>query len=166
MFIYVFAILALVFSSNLAAQPAPRVIEYQDWVKVCADIAQQERCEIQQTLMLNAEQGQNRLLRAVVTNTPDGLLMQLFLPLGVDLRPGIVLRIDEHPEFPQSFVTCLQDGCISAFLLNELHLQHLKTGSALKLGLRPFNSEQTLVFELSLRGFTRATQALLSSIEQ
>ena len=147
-------------ASGLAFAQEPRVTEYQDWVGVCADVQGQERCEIQQTLNMENEQGNARLLRASVNMMDNQLVMQLLLPLGLDLRAGIVMQIDEGEEFGSGFLTCVQEGCLVAFPLDDVRLAALRAGSVTKIGFRPFNTNETLVLEMSLMGFTRASQSV------
>lgn len=146
------------FHSVMAQEPV--ITEYQDWIGVCAEVAGQERCEIQQTLNVENEQGLSRLMRATVSLMDGQRVMQFLLPLGLDLRPGIVMQIDEGEEFKSGFLTCVQEGCLVAFPLDDSRLQQMRAGKALKLGFRPFNTDQTLVIEASLMGFTRASNSI------
>lgn len=147
-------------ASSVAFAQEPRVTEFQDWVGVCADIQGQERCEIQQTLNMENEQGNARLLRTSVNFIDNQLVMQLLLPLGLDLRAGIVMQIDEGEEFGSGFLTCVQEGCLVAFPLDNDRLAALRAGNQMKVGFRPFNTNETLVLEISLMGFTRASQSV------
>lgn len=147
-------------ASSFAYAQEPRVTEFQDWIGVCADIQGQERCEIQQTLNMENEQGNARLLRTAVNFIDNQLVMQLVLPLGLDLRAGIVMQIDEGEEFGSGFLTCVQEGCLVAFPIDNERLAALRAGSQMKVGFRPFNTNETLVLEVSLMGFTRASQSV------
>ena len=154
------AALSSLLCSSLVFAQEPRVTEYQDWVGVCVDIQGQERCGIQQTLNMESDQGNARLMRASVNLMDNQLVMQLLLPLGIDLRAGIVMQIDEGEEFGAGFLTCVQEGCLVAFPLDETRLAAMRAGSVTKIGFRPFNTNETLVLEMSLMGFTRASQSV------
>lgn len=154
------ATLASLLSTSLVFAQEPRVTEHQDWVSVCADVQGQERCEMQQTLDMENEQGNTRLLRASVNKIDNELVMQLLLPLGLDLRAGIVMQIDEGEEFGSGFLTCVQEGCLVAFPLDEGRLAAMRVGTTTKIGFRPFNTNETLVIEMSLMGFTSASQTI------
>lgn len=154
------AALSSLLVSTLIFGQEPRVTEYQDWVGVCADIQGKERCEIQQTLNMDNEQGSARLLRASLNMMDDQLVLQLLLPLGLDLRAGIVMQIDEGEEFGSGFLTCVQEGCLVAFPLDETRLAAMRAGRVTKIGFRPFNTNETFVLEMSLMGFTRASQSV------
>lgn len=154
------AAIAGLLSGSVAFAQEPRTTQYQDWVGVCADIQGQERCEIQQTLNMDNEQGNARLLRATVNRMDDQLILQLLLPLGIDLRPGIVLQVDENEEFGAGFLTCVQEGCLAALPLDQERLAAMRAGTVTKIGFRPFNTNETLVLEMSLMGFTQASQSI------
>ncbi|TVQ72667.1 MAG: invasion associated locus B family protein [Oceanospirillales bacterium] len=154
------AAISSMLASALVFAQEPRITEHQDWVSVCADIQGQERCEIQQTLNMDNEQGNARLLRATVNIMENQLVMQLLLPLGIDLRAGIVMQIDDGEEFGAGFLTCVQDGCLVAFPLDATRLAEMRAGNVTKIGFRPFNTNETLVLEMSLMGFTRASQTV------
>lgn len=137
-----------------------RTTTHQDWVSVCQTVEGVERCHMAQTLEMETEQGRNRLLEATIGRVAGANVLQLVLPLGVDLRPGIVMRIDEGKEFTAPYLMCMQGGCTVAIQLDDSLLQAMRAGLKGYVGFRPFNSEQTLVLEMSLRGFTRASNAI------
>lgn len=152
-------LLTMLLSSAAFAQ-TPQTTEYQDWIGICAEVQGQERCEIQQVLNMENEQGNTQLLRATISKMDNQFIMQLLLPLGLDVRPGVVMQIDEGEEFGMPFLTCVQEGCLVAVPLDESRLAAMRAGTAVKVGFRPFNTDQTLVLEISLMGFTRASQTV------
>lgn len=86
------------------------------------------------------------------------LLVQL--PLGVDLRRGMVMRIDNGNEKTGKFLRCLNTGCEANFLLTDNLVELLKAGRVLRVGFVPLGSETVLVVEASLDGFTKAFNTL------
>ena len=82
------------------------------------------------------------------------------LPLGVDLRSGMVLRVDNYEEIKAPYLRCTNAGCdVQVELTAELVAQ-LKKGLKLQVGFRPFGSSKTVVIDASLKGFTRAFDRL------
>lgn len=126
---------------------------FGDWRVECEG----ERCQALQQLFVGEGEQRSRVLSASVVKIQDQLVLQLVLPLGVDLRPGIVTRIDESTEQQFPFTTCVSDGCVVLLPLDAGLLAGMKAGKTMKAGFRPFSSEQTLVVELSLSGFTKAS---------
>ena len=126
---------------------------FGDWRLQC----EEQRCQAQQQLFVGEGEQRSRVLSASVMKLQDQLVMQLVFPLGVDLRPGIATRVDEAEEQQYAFSTCVKDGCVVLLPLSDGLLSGLKAGKTLKAGFRPFGSDQTLVVELSLKGFTKAS---------
>lgn len=143
-----FCLLSIVFASF-----SVQADTFGDWRIQC----EEQRCQAQQQLFVGEGEQRSRVLSASVMKLQDQLVMQLVFPLGVDLRPGIATRIDEAQEQQFAFSTCVKDGCVVLLPLNEGFLSGLKAGNTLKAGFRPFGSDQTLVVELSLKGFTKAS---------
>ncbi|GAA0788863.1 invasion associated locus B family protein [Marinobacterium sediminicola] len=126
---------------------------FGDWRVDC----QEQQCQAVQQLFVGEGEKRSRVLSASIIKPQGKMLLQMVLPLGVDLRPGIVTRIDESEEQHFAFTTCVTDGCVALVALNDGMLAGMKAGKTMKIGFRPFSSEQTLVVELSLSGFTKAS---------
>lgn len=124
-----------------------------DWRVECKE----EQCQAVQQLFVGEGDKRSRVLSASVIKVKEQLVLQLVLPLGVDLRPGIVTRIDDSEEQHFAFTTCVTDGCVALLPLKDVLFASMKAGNSMKAGFRPFSSEQTLVVELSLSGFTKAS---------
>lgn len=152
--------LSVLLVSSIVSAKELRTTEYQDWTSVCSEIQLNERCEIQQTLNIENEQGNSRLLLTSVSKIDDQLFMQLLLPLGLDLRSGIVIKIDEGEEVVVGFLSCLQEGCLVVLPLDQTLLAAMRAGQIAKVGFRPFNTSETVVLEMSLKGFTQASQTI------
>lgn len=140
------------------AAPEPVRTEHGDWIAQCVETPA-KRCQMLQGLFIENEQGNNRLLETTVVRADDGtLVMQWLLPLGVDLRPGVAVKIDEHPEFNAAYLTCMASGCLVAAQLDDVRFAQLQGGKIAKLGFRSINNPQNLVIDISLKGFTNASR--------
>ncbi len=149
-------LLGLFFGIGLFVAPGLVAAEDQvfgDWRVEC----KQPQCHASQQLYVGEGDKRSRVLAASVMKVKDQRVLQLVFPLGVDLRPGIVIRIDDSREQHFSFTTCVSDGCVALLPLNSELYAGMKAGKVMKAGFRPFTSEQTLVAELSLSGFTKAS---------
>ncbi|MBV1786440.1 invasion associated locus B family protein [Marinobacterium sp. D7] len=148
------ALTAVVFVvAGFVAQPSAWAETFGDWRVDCKE----GLCQAVQQLFVGEGDKRSRVLAASVIKVKEQLVLQLVLPLGVDLRPGIVTRIDEAAEQHFAFTTCVTDGCVALIPLNDSLLSAMRSGKHMKAGFRPFRSEQTLVVELSLSGFTKAS---------
>ena len=151
---------------------AAQAVEDEDealWTVVCADANNARTCRMEQTLFLDQTvEGQQKRLGQLLSITVLYVgeearrpLLVMRLPLGVDLRPGMVLRVDNHEEIKAPYLRCTNAGCeVQVELTAELVAQ-LKGGLKLQVGIRPFGSSQTVVIDASLEGFTRAFNRLM-----
>ncbi len=139
------------------------------WEVICADANDAETCRMQQTLFLDqtVESQQKRLGQLLsltvlyVGEEARRPLLVMKLPLGVDLRPGMVLRVDNYEEIKAPYLRCTNAGReVQVELTAELVAQ-LKNGLNLRVGFRPFGSSKTVVIDASLKGFTRAFNRLM-----
>lgn len=144
---------ALLFACAFLTPVSSYAETFGDWRVQC----EENRCQALQQLFVGEGEQRSRVLSASVVKIQNKLVLQLVLPLGVDLRPGIVTRIDESEERRFPFTTCVNDGCVVLVPLEDSLLAGMKAGKTMKAGFRPFSSEQTLVVELSLSGFTKAS---------
>ena len=143
-----------------AAQQAPA----SPWSVVCAEANNPQTCRIQQNLFVEKTvQGKQervgQLLSLTVLyagETTRSTFLVIRLPLGVDLRPGMVLRIDTGDEITAPYLRCTKDGCAVQVPLTAQLVALMKKGLKLQVGFRPFGSSKTVVVDASLTGFTKA----------
>ena len=146
------------------AIPDPKGI---NWERVCIDMDDPTTCRIVQNLFLNKtvdgkSQTVGRILQVNVlyaTEADTGnrtAHLSMNLPLGVDLRPGAVIRIDEDDEIPLPYLQCLADGCAISTVIDEELLQKMKLGNQLFVGFRPWGTTEITIVPASLIGFSRA----------
>ena len=139
----------------------------ENWVRECQDENDPKSCRIIQNLFLEKDvdgqkQRVGRILQIIVlyaSNPGTGqreLHISMNLPLGVDLRPGAVVRIDEGVEFQLPFLQCVNEGCAVSRLIDEDLLNQLLLGTQLKVGFRAWGSEKVTIIPGSLIGFTSA----------
>ncbi len=139
------------------------------WAVVCADAKNAETCRMEQTLFVDqAEEGQPKKLGKVLSITVLYVgkmarrpLLVMKLPLGVDLRPGMVLRVDKNEEIKAPYLRCTNAGCEVQVALTAALVAQLKWGLKLRVGIRPFGSSKTVVIDASLKGFGRAYKRLM-----
>lgn len=132
-----------------------------DWEVVCAEFGGERQCQMRQGLDLTSEEGSGRVLEVALSVLEDGArFMEIVLPLGLDVRPGIVLQVDSREEFNAPFLTCVQQGCVAGFLVSDEQFAAMRAGQVLRVGFRPFNADRVFVVESSLRGFTAASREL------
>ena len=162
------AAMALVASAGSFQGTARAAEDEAPWAVICADADNAETCRMEQIQFVDQTvEGQQKrlgqLLRVTVLYVGEEArrpLLVMKLPLGVDLRPGMVLRVDNHAQVLAPYLRCTNAGCeVQVELTAELVAQ-LKKGLKLQVGTRPFGSSKVMVIEASLNGFTRAFNSL------
>ncbi len=144
-----------------AEQVAFSETQFGDWFRICAKDMPEAPCQAVQVMEMDNDEGKSRLLESIVMRpNPEVLVMQLLLPLGVDIRPGIALQIGDEAEFTQQYLTCVPAGCLVVMELSPERLAQMQQHEIMKLGFRPANTEQTVVLDISLQGFSDAIDGL------
>lgn len=147
-------------TANAAEQNNLKTETYKDWRVVCND---KEQCVASQIISVKKEeQLQNVLSLTLVKGQNGNANLELKLPFGIDLRPGIVTRVDAAEEEKFQFVTCMPDGCIAVMPMTKERQAAFKKGAKLAVGFRPLGNEKTVAVEASLSGFTSASAVVLA----
>ncbi|SNY60623.1 Invasion protein IalB, involved in pathogenesis [Arsukibacterium tuosuense] len=154
------AAMALLTLSTALASPAAvaddakaDVTEFGDWRAVCRD-----QCVIAQGLQ-NPEQPGLIYSSQVsyVSNSSDPVL-QLNLPLGIYLPPGVAIDIGEN-KHRAPVTVCLPEGCKVLLVLSPEVVKQLQDNAAYTVQL--FVTEQSpRQLKFSLRGFSDALASL------
>ena len=134
------------------------------WSVVCGDDKNAQTCRMEQKLFAQkVVKGRQRTLGKMLGLTvryagKDSRqpVLVMDLPLGVDLRAGMVLRIDNGKETTARYLRCTKNGCSSRLRLTPQMVAMMRKGSKLQIGFRPFGSAKTMVVDASLKGFTKA----------
>jgi invasion protein IalB len=162
----VFCALAL---ATLGLRPEPAMAEpqegqvFQDWTARCkADPANAtlRRCYIVQAVVSGQERKPIMLLVLSYPPSQEKPLMTAILPLGVALRPGIEVAIDDDQPKRYGFSICLADGCQARILLDDALLAAFKKGIAGSVAFRRPPDGRIVKVPFSLKGFTAAVNAL------
>lgn len=154
--------------ASAAALPAPFEVAQAPqsaWRLRCADTNDASTCNANQELFLNREvEGERRNVGRLLNLTVLYLdaqgerlpFMSLQMPLGLDLRPGAVMQVDDGQEITLEFLRCTNDGCDASVRLTPDLLGAMRAGNVLRVGFRPWGGEQVTAVEASLIGFTAA----------
>ena len=154
------ALFSSVSALSLAAdKTGVTAVSHKDWRVVCNV---QEQCVASQIISVKKDDQLQNVLSLTLVNGQDGNAnLELKLPFGIDLRPGIVTRVDASDEEKFSFITCMPDGCIAVMPMTKARQAAFRKGAKLAVGFRPLGNEKVMVVEASLSGFTAATNEVL-----
>ena len=150
-----------------AANAKPDVSYYGDWAVRCFPIKSASPCD-----MLFATVRKNTNLRVTSVSiayvpSKDSYLMQVAVPLGIDLSKGVVMSAGTFSTQKLAVRRCDNGGCyvetgVTGDLIQSL-VQNASQGGALKIVT---DSGKPLSLAMSLRGFDEAQQAMVASARQ
>jgi invasion protein IalB len=89
--------------------------------------------------------------------------LQIFVPVGNFLLPGIRLTVDKDTSMLVPYTICLANGCVAATVVEPKLLRELETGRM--LSLEAVNSNVvTIIASLSLDNFANARQGVAAQV--
>jgi invasion protein IalB len=129
---------------------------FQDWQVACVVRDNARHCSLSQQ---QTKQGTNQRVLAIeltpVSNNSLGGV--LILPFGLILTNGATLQLDDKAiSKPLAFRTCLPTGCIVPLNFDKASIDGYRAGSALKIGSVASDTNQPVLFTVSLKGFNSA----------
>lgn len=89
--------------------------------------------------------------------------LQIFVPAGSLLQPGIKLSVDEDPSILVPYTICVTNGCVAAAVPKPKLLHELETGRTLSLAVVNSNVVNVIA-SLPLDNFARAHQGVPAQI--
>jgi len=146
--------------------PQVNQLKEGNWRRSCTDTSDPNSCRIIQEVFLQRDVGGTmetlgRILKISISpfgnrdaqHSREIPYLTIHLPLGVDLRPGAVIRIDKRPEIPLPYLKCTADGCTVGRVLDNGLLQAMKEGRRIFVGFRPWGGTKPNIIPASLNGF-------------
>lgn len=130
---------------------------HQDWQVICEDTPTGESCFITQAAV--DDQGEPVMQISVGVIEGD-TIMVVYLPLGLDLRPGMLFQVGEtvQREFP--FQTCMPNGCRVVAPIDSEMMTAMRGGTTFRVGVKMLDSDRVAVVEGSLMGFSAGFRAV------
>jgi len=131
--------------------------QHRDWYVVCRPPPPGARNEICAAVQcVTAEDNENVGLTAMVQKYADGqTVLRVVTSLGVFLKKGLGVQIDDRSEMTVPFDRCLPAGCHALLPLEAPHLAKLRTGKTLMLIIYR-TREAGIGIPISLAGFAQA----------
>jgi invasion protein IalB len=135
-------------------------LTYSTWKKLCfrgaqgADTKMVCRTSIEGT----SDLGQTILkIDLIERDDAPATRLQIFVPAGNFLQPGIRLTVDKGASMLVPYTICLANGCVAATVPEPTFLRELDTGKELSLDVVNSNVV-TVIASLSLDNFASARQ--------
>ena len=135
----------------LAAPPDPAPSK---WVKVCETDEGKQVCTVMQRLV---GPGGDLVASVSVRQTPGSPKVQFIvsMPLGLSIKPGLFVQIDDKVKLPLKFGICLPAGCYAEIGSDQTLVNALKNGGGLTI-VAASRTGKPVALPITLAGFTKA----------
>lgn len=131
---------------------------HQDWQVLCEQTPQGgENCFISQAI---ADEEGDPVMQVSLGRVDGESVIVIHLPLGLDLRYGILLEIEENLQLEMPYQVCLPEGCRVVGRADNDLLAAMRAGRNFNVVLVPFGAEQPVAIQGSLMGFTAGYRAV------
>jgi len=119
------------------------------WRLVCD---QQGACQIRNSV----RRGGKAISHIHIYRVGKAEILEYRVPLGVDLRKGVALRIDRRQRFATQMLNCKADGCVGFASVTTALLKAMASGEELDLVYRDYDTDREIAITYNLLGFTRS----------
>jgi invasion protein IalB len=113
-----------------------RPLTYAPWRKVCFKATQEAGSKMVCRTTINGrwDTGQIAIRVDLIEREGDpAARLQMFVPPGSFLQPGIKLTVDQGPPMQIPYVICLTNGCVAGSVANAGLIHDLESGQMLTL---------------------------------
>ena len=136
--------------------------KFDDWTARCEEqnTAIGTKCFIFQSVVESEKQ--RTVMMFIIGQPPNEPLPRamIVVPLGIDLRPGIEMVVDNGAPRRYPFVICFQDGCQAHLNVDDALLGVFKQGVKGSIAFRALPGGQAIRVPFSLKGFTAGLNSL------
>jgi invasion protein IalB len=135
------------------------ITAYGSWRVACPAAKQANvNCEVVQDVL--DSQSHEEIVRIAVGKLPNGsATLDMVMPLGVALEPGVGLVLGTNPMHTAKYRTCTQQGCIVDMPIDAKLQKELDDGKDGRILLAGANDNKPIAIPLSLTGFADAQRA-------
>lgn len=135
------------------------VTAYGSWRVACPAASQANvNCEIVQDVL--DSQSHEEIVRIAIGKLPNGKsAIDVVMPLGVALEPGVGLVLGTDPMHTVKYRTCTQQGCIVDIPVDQKIQAELDSGKDGRLVFAGANDNKPIAIPVSLTGFSQAQRA-------
>jgi invasion protein IalB len=111
----------------------PRDIEYAAWRKLCFRVPDAKML-CRTTINGTWDTGQIAVRVDLIEREGDSSArVQIYLPVGLYLQPGVRLTVDNGPPFWVPYAWCLTNACVAETLAEPELVREMQSGRSLKL---------------------------------
>lgn len=155
-------VLALVASATVIAAATPAVaqpaVAADQWVKVCRTDEKQKKEICKTAYDLRTSGGQFLASIAVVeANGEARKFVDLIMPTGLLLQPGVKVQIDQNKAEEGKYGMCASDGCVAQLVTSDALVSQMKKGTNLTV-IAQGQSANPIEFVFPLASFKAANE--------
>ena len=88
------------------------------------------------------------------------MIFEVLLPLKIDLAFGLEMSLENIEPKTYRFVTCVSQGCLVSFELDEPLIESMKKNRGFSLRFGMLNAEDAILAKVSIKWFSRAIAKL------
>ena len=113
-----------------------RPLTYAPWRKICFKTVQDAGSKMVCRTTINGkwDTGQTAIRVDLIEREGDAVArLQIFVPPGSFLQPGIKLTVDQSSPIQIPYVICLTNGCVAGSVANAALINDLESGQILAL---------------------------------
>jgi invasion protein IalB len=132
---------------------------YDSWRVACPAASQKDvSCEMVQDIL--DSQSHSEVARIAIGRPPNGKpTIDVTMPLGVALEPGIGLVFGTDPMRTEKYRTCTQQGCIVDITIDDKMQASLNAGKDGRLLFAGLSDSKPIAIPISLKGYAAAKHA-------
>ncbi|MCG8510606.1 MAG: invasion associated locus B family protein [Rhodospirillales bacterium] len=155
------AVEMLISATPLAAEVPDRQSEvYGDWTVRCIKRENAPPCDMVQFAHRKESGEQVMQFSLAFAGEEDRYGVQVILPLGILIQPGVVIRVDEKADITDFEVTrCERQGCFIERLVTGKDIQPFKGGNKGLIAVFDRQGE-ALILPLSFAGFSKSLEVM------
>jgi invasion protein IalB len=141
-------------------------LTYSTWKKLCFRGAQGADTKMVCRTSIEGKSNLGQVLLKVdliEREDSSAARLQIFVPVGNFLQPGITLAVDKATSLLVPYTICLANGCVAATVPEPNFVRELETGKMLSLQVVNSNVV-TVIASLPLDNFQKARQGVATQI--
>ncbi len=160
------AIIGILLQAGLTpADKATRLSQFQDWRVVCPPMTEKDPtnnqtlgCTLSNSIARDA--GGGTLAMLSIGSTKADAKMNVIVPHGVLLDPGLMFAVAETTPQTRPYETCDNNGCVALVALDAAMLTALRSKSQGQVQVAAMGQQQPVSIPFSLAGFDEGYAAL------
>lgn len=137
--------------------------QFNDWVLTCVESKAAKNCHA--TQQVSNQQGQLVSTLNILKAENGNNVIEIVLPLMLDLTIPVAVQIDDEEVQQYPYRLCNSQACFVLISGETPLMQKMKKGLGMRVQAKPATQSDYLQVQFSLKGFSRAVQALNKALD-